>query len=86
MLLLKLGNYFQTPNSFILTGSYLEKHYGNKFYGKAQNATIILRQAYDNVLEKYDVLVMPTVPSKAPKLPEKGQEGSNAFPTEPHII
>ena len=32
---------------------------------------ILLKRAYDAVLENYDVIVMPTLPYKAPKLPTK---------------
>ena len=54
-----------------LFGEYISKNYGNKFYGKCQNLTILLSRAYDEALSKYDVLVMPTLPFKAPKLPVK---------------
>ena len=54
-----------------LYGEYIYRNYGNKFYAKSQNLIILLKRAYDMALEKYDVLVMPTLPSKAPKLPEK---------------
>ena len=33
--------------------------------------SILLARAYDEALEKYDVIVMPTLPYKAPKLPDK---------------
>ena len=49
----------------------MSRNYGNKFYGKCQNLTILLTRAYDVALAKYDVLVMPTLPFKAPKLPVK---------------
>ena len=54
-----------------LFGEYISKNYGNKFYGKCQNLTILLTRAYDEVLAKYDVLIMPTLPFIAPKLPVK---------------
>ena len=54
-----------------LYGEYISKNYGNTFYGKGQNLSTLLKQAYDGVLDKYDVIVMPTLPFKAPKLPEK---------------
>ena len=63
--------YFQGAKYFILLGNYLEKNYGNKLYGKAQNLVRVLRQAYDDALQKYDVLVMPTTQMKAPKIPLK---------------
>ncbi|KAH3886349.1 amidase-like isoform X2 [Dreissena polymorpha] len=53
----------------LLMGSYMEKNYGGQFYARAQNLCIKLTRAYDALLETYDVLVMPTLPYKAPKLP-----------------
>ena len=54
-----------------LLGEYVHKRYGNKFYARCQNMSILLARAYDEALEKYDVIVMPTLPYKAPKLPDK---------------
>ncbi len=39
------------------------------YYGRAQNAAIAVRAAYDRALEQVDVLVMPTVAARPPKLP-----------------
>ena len=46
--------------------------YGKKFYAKGQNLNLLLTKAYDAALEKYDVLIMPTLPYKAKKLPLEG--------------
>ena len=54
-----------------LYGEYISRNYGNTFYGKGQNLSTLLKEAYDKMLDKYDVIVMPTLPYKAPKLPEK---------------
>ena len=62
-----------------LCGEYINKNYGNKFYAKCQNLVILLKRAYDVALEQYDVIVMPTLPSKAPKLPEKSWSLSGIF-------
>ena len=62
-----------------LYGEYVYRNYGNKFYAKSQNLIILLKRAYDVALEKYDVLVTPTLPSKAPKLPEKSMPLSGSF-------
>ncbi|XP_067683833.1 amidase-like [Haliotis asinina] len=59
---------------FCLKAEYLNRHYQNKFYAIGQNMTMALTKAYDQVLEQYDVLVMPTLPHKAPKLPKAGEE------------
>ncbi len=39
------------------------------YYGRAQNAALLVRAAYDKALEQVDVLVMPTVAARPPKLP-----------------
>jgi amidase len=39
------------------------------YYGRAQNAALAVRAAYDQALEQVDVLVMPTVAARPPKLP-----------------
>ncbi|XP_071083302.1 amidase-like [Haliotis cracherodii] len=59
---------------FCLKAEYLDRHYQNKFYAMGQNMTMVLTKAYDEVLAQYDVLVMPTLPHKAPKLPKTDDE------------
>ena len=54
-----------------LYGEYISRNYGNTLYGKGQNLSTLLKEAYDKMLDKYDVIVMPTLPYRAPKLPEK---------------
>jgi amidase len=53
----------------MLTGEYMTKAYGGQYYAKAQNLRPRLRAAYDSVLAKYDLLLMPTLPLTAPLLP-----------------
>ena len=52
-----------------INGRYLQSEYSGTFYSKAQNLGRELIKAYDKVLENYDVLLMPTVPKKAPTFP-----------------
>jgi amidase len=49
----------------VMMGAYLNRAYHGRLYGKAQNQRRVLRAAYDEVLERVDVLVMPTTPNKA---------------------
>ena len=49
-------------------GAYLQRHYHGRYYAKAQNVRHLLTQAYDGALERFDLLVMPTVPFRAPPL------------------
>jgi amidase len=39
------------------------------YYGRAQDAALVVRAAYDHALDQVDVLVMPTVAARPPKLP-----------------
>jgi amidase len=41
-------------------------------YARAQNAALTVRAAYDRALQQVDVLVMPTVATRPPKLPPPG--------------
>ncbi|CAH1792136.1 unnamed protein product [Owenia fusiformis] len=53
----------------ILWANYQKTYYRMKYYMKSKNWQIELQHAYDKVLEKYDVLVMPTMHYRPPKLP-----------------
>jgi amidase len=53
----------------MFAGEYFIKHYRGHFYAKAQNLGRLLRQAYDEVLARYDLLLLPTLPMKATPLP-----------------
>ena len=52
----------------LFMGAYLQRHYHGRYYAKAQNVRHLLTQAYDGALERFDLLVMPTVPFRAPPL------------------
>lgn len=53
----------------MFVGEYFIRQYRGHFYAKAQNLARLLRQAYDEALERHDVLLMPTLPMKATPLP-----------------
>lgn len=53
----------------LLAGHYAHQRFGGQYYARAQNAARQLRAAYDEQFTRYDLLLMPTVPLKAPKLP-----------------
>jgi amidase len=48
-----------------MLGTYIRRYYGSRYYGKAR----LLTAAYDAALSEYDLLMMPTTPIKATKLP-----------------
>jgi amidase len=53
--------------------------YRGRFYAKCQNIARRLRASYDAVLGDYDLLLMPTLPIKASKLPEPGDPEADVF-------
>lgn len=59
----------ETVKLTMLLGQYLRDAYGGRFYAKAQNLARRLRGAYDAALEDVDLLLMPTLPMKATKVP-----------------
>jgi amidase len=60
----------------ILTGHYMSSRHKGRFYGKAQNLNRQLTAAYDAALADVDLLLMPTTPMAATKLP--GPDASRA--------
>jgi len=54
----------------MLLGQYMVTRYRGHYYAKAQNLVRRLRRAYDEVLARYDLLLMPTLPIVATPLPE----------------
>ena len=62
----------ETLKATLLFGQYmLNKHRGH-YYAKAQNLARKLTRAYDTTLERYDLLLMPTLPMRATRLPAPG--------------
>jgi len=47
----------------------LQEKHGCHFYAKAVNVLRGLVQSYDELFERYDIIVMPTIKYKAPRLP-----------------
>ncbi|NPD16515.1 amidase [Xinfangfangia sp. D13-10-4-6] len=58
--------------SVLLAAHYFRGQYRGQTYGKAQNLVRRLKAAYLAVLADYDMLLMPTVPLTAPRLPAPG--------------
>jgi len=54
----------------MLLGHYMVTRYRGHYYAKAQNLVRRLRRAYDDMLARYDLLLMPTLPMVATPLPE----------------
>ncbi len=50
-------------------GEYFQQQYRGRFYGKAQNLMRKVNKVYLDVLKRYDLLLMPTVPMKPQEIP-----------------
>ena len=60
-----------TLKNTMLLGHFMTKHYRGHYYAKGQNLVRRLRAAYDQALASHDLLLMPTLPMVATKLPEE---------------
>ncbi|MGH7388324.1 MAG: amidase [Candidatus Rokuibacteriota bacterium] len=59
----------ETTKLVLLLGQYMQDRYHGRYYARAQNLAHTLRAAYDDALREVDLLVMPTLPMKATRLP-----------------
>jgi amidase len=59
----------ETVKTLTLLGLYMQDRYHGRYYAKAQNLARSLTAAYDTALRDCDLLVMPTLPLKATKIP-----------------
>jgi amidase len=53
----------------LVLAEHVDQTYRHRHYAKAQNLSRRLRRAYDAALADHDLLLMPTVPHRAPRLP-----------------
>ena len=59
----------------MLSGEFFIKHHRGHFYAKCQNLARQLTAAYDAVLAEHDLLLLPTLPLKATRLPAHDAAG-----------
>ncbi len=59
----------ETVKLVLFMGEHLNRNYNARYQAKGQNLRWLLRQAYDAVLAEHDVMVMPTIPFPATKIP-----------------
>jgi amidase len=59
----------ETVKLFTMLGTYIHKHHGTRYYGKAMNIARRLTASHDAALATHDLLLMPTTPIKATPLP-----------------
>ncbi len=61
-----------------LLGHYMREQYDGVFYGRAQNLSRALTKAYDKVFEEFDLVLMPTTPQTAHKVPPMPEDDRTA--------
>ncbi|MEO3416122.1 amidase [Roseovarius sp. CAU 1744] len=54
----------------MLLGQYGIDHFNGRYYAKAQNIARKVKESFDAAFANYDILLMPTLPITASKLPE----------------
>jgi amidase len=64
-----VNDFPETVKNVMLLGRYMQDRYHGRYYAKAQNLARSLRAAYDAVLHSCDLLLLPTLPMKATKIP-----------------
>ena len=65
----RINDVSPTVKLVLMLGEYMHRHYHGRYHSKAQNLRVLLRRAYDEALEKFDVLAMPTIPFTATPIP-----------------
>jgi len=60
----------ETCKLVLLLGEYLNRYYHGRYHAKGQNLKPLMKRAYDEVLEEYDLIAMPTIPFPATRIPE----------------
>ena len=65
----RVNDFPETVKNVMLLGRYMQERYHGRYYAKAQNLARRLRAAYDAALHNHDLLLMPTLPMKATRIP-----------------
>jgi len=68
----RAADYSATVKLTVVLGHYLSEDYNHHYYAKAQNLGRRLRGSYDEALERFDVLLLPTTAMKARPFPVDG--------------
>ena len=63
------GDLPETVKVMLIASEFLTREYGYRFVARGVNQTRRLRAAYDAAFDKVDLLLMPTTPMKATRLP-----------------
>jgi len=50
----------------------VQENYGCRFYGKAVNAIRAMKESFDELFKRYDIIIVPTIKYKPVLLPKAG--------------
>lgn len=73
------GDFSPTAKLGTLLYGYMSDQYHGVFYGRARNFSNQLAQAYDRVFAEFDLVVMPTTPQTAHKVPASPEVDRKTF-------
>jgi amidase len=76
----RADDFFETLKLTTLLGHYMQERYHGRYYAKAQNLARTLTKAYDDALQTVDLLVMPTTPIKATRIPQSNAPREEKIP------
>src|SRR5215469_870636 len=65
----RINDVSPTVKLVLMLGEYMHRNYHGRYHSKAQNLRVLLRRAYDDVLQKFDALVLPTIPCTSTPIP-----------------
>jgi amidase len=65
----RINDVSPTVKLVLMLGEYMHLNYHGRYHSKAQNLRVLVRKAYDEALQKFDVLAMPTIPFTATPIP-----------------
>lgn len=65
----RINDVSPTVKLVLMLGEYMHRNYHGRYHSKAQNLRVLLRRAYDDVLQGCDALAMPTIPFTATPIP-----------------
>jgi len=73
------GDFSPTAKLGTLIADYMTDQYHGVFYGRARNLANELTRAYDKVFETFDLVVMPTTPQTAHKVPPSPEDDRKTY-------
>ncbi|NND00748.1 MAG: amidase [Gammaproteobacteria bacterium] len=73
------GDFSPTAKLGTLIADYMADQYHGVFYGRARNLASQLNNAYNKVFESFDLVIMPTTPQTAHKVPPSPEDDRKTY-------